>query len=232
MPVSLDSPSFFRSSDDSAFTPFYRRWFPAVQLIARTLMRIVAPRFRVTGRGHVPRTGAVILACNHISDADPLLVGAATLRPTGYMAKRALWEISWLAPILDLVGSFPVDPGAPDRAALRKSEGILARGEALVVFPEGRISPEGQLAALLPGVLQLALKSGAPIVPVGLAGANFVVPYGQLVPRPTLRAVNLHFGEPISLDDLQAMPKRQAREIALQRLEAGMRVAIARAERA
>ena len=195
-------------------------------------MRFVAPRFRVTGRKNVPRVGAVILACNHISDADPLLVGAATLRPTGYMAKRALWEIGWLAPILDLVGSFPVDPGAPDRAALRKSEGILARGEALVVFPEGRISPEGELAALLPGVLQLALKSGAPIVPVGLCGANFVVPYGQLAPRPTLHRVSLHFGAPISLDDLQEMPKRQAREIARQRLEAGLRVAIARAERA
>ena len=148
------------------------------------------------------------------------------------MAKRALWEIGWLAPVLDFVGSFPVDPGAPDRAALRKSEGILARGEALVVFPEGRISPEGQLAPLLPGVLQLALKSGAPIVPVGLAGANFVVPYGELVPRPTLRAVSVHFGEPISLDDLQEMPKRQAREIALERLESGLRVAIARAHRA
>ena len=192
-------------------------------------MRLAAPRFRVTGRKNMPRTGAVILACNHISDADPLLVGAASLRPTGYMAKRALWEIGWLAPVLDFVGSFPVDPGAPDRAALRKSEGILARGEALVVFPEGRISPDAKLAPLLPGVLQLALKSGATIVPVGLSGANFVVPYGELVPHPTLRAVSLHFGEPISLDDLQEMPKRQAREIARERLEAGMRAAIERA---
>ena len=88
------------------------------------------------------------------------------------MAKRELWQIGWLAPILDLVGSFPVDPGAPDRAALRKSAGILARGEALVIFPEGRIAPDGKLAALLPGVLQLALKSGVSIVPVGLAGAR------------------------------------------------------------
>ena len=228
--MSLESPSFFRSATDSAFTPFYRRWFPAVQLFARFLMRLAAPRFRVTGRGHVPRTGAVILACNHISDADPLLVGAATLRPTGYMAKRALWEIGWLAPVLDFVGSFPVDPGAPDRAALRRSEGILARGEALVVFPEGRISPDGKLASLLPGVLQLALKSGAPIVPIGLSGANYVVPYGQLVPRPTLHAVSVHYGAPISLDDLQEMPKRQAREIARERLEAGLRAAIAQAE--
>ena len=195
-------------------------------------MRIVAPRFRVTGRKNVPRTGAVILACNHISDADPLLVGAATLRPTGYMAKRELWQIGWLAPILDLVGSFPVDPGAPDRAALRKSAGILARGEALVVFPEGRISPQGELAALMPGVLQLALKSGAPIVPVGLAGANKVVPYGELVPRPTLSAVSLHFGPPISLDDLQDAPKREARETARARLETGLRAAIEAAERA
>ncbi len=192
-------------------------------------MRLMAPRFRVTGRKNVPRTGAVILACNHISDADPLLVGAATLRPTGYMAKRELWQIGWLAPILDLVGSFPVDPGAPDRAALRKSEGILARGEALVVFPEGRISPDGKLAPLLPGVLQLALKSGAPVVPVGLAGANLVVPYGELAPRPTLGAVSLHYGAPISLDDLHEMPKRQARRIALERLEAGLRQAIERA---
>ncbi len=229
--MSLDNPSFFRSETDSAFTPFYRRWFPAVQLFARFLMRTMAPRFRVTGRKNVPRTGAVILASNHISDADPLLIGAATLRPTGYMAKRELWQIGWLAPVLDFVGSFPVDPGAPDRAALRKAASILARGEALVLFPEGRIAPDGKLAALLPGVLQLALKSGAAIVPVGLAGASHVVPYGQLVPRPTLGKVSVHYGAPISLDDLQNLPKREAREIATQRLEQGMRAAIAIAER-
>ena len=193
-------------------------------------MRSMAPRFRVTGRNHVPRTGAVILASNHISDADPLLIGAATLRPTGYMAKRDLWQIGWLATILDFVGSFPVDPGAPDRAALRKAAGILARGEALVLFPEGRIAPDGKLAALLPGVLQLALKSGASIVPVGLAGASQIVPYGQLVPRPTLGRVSVHYGAPISLDDLQDLPKREAREIATQRLEQGIRAAIKRAE--
>ena len=194
-------------------------------------MRLVAPRFRVTGRGNVPRSGAVILACNHISDADPLLVGAATLRPTGYMAKRALWDIDWLAPILDLVGSFPVDPGAPDRAALRRAEGILARGEALVVFPEGRIAPDGKLAALLPGVLQLALKSGAPIVPVGLAGASKVVPYGELAPRPTLARVRVHYGAPLSFDDLQDQPKRVSRDIARERLEIALRAAIDTAER-
>ena len=230
-PVSLDKPSFFRSQTDSAFTPFYRRWFPVVQLFARFLMRVLAPRFRVTGRKNLPRSGAVILACNHISDADPLLVGAAALRPTGYMAKRELWQIGWLAPILDLVGSFPVDPGAPDRAALRRAAGILARGEALVVFPEGRIAPDGQLAALLPGVLQLALKSGAAIVPVGLAGASQIVPYGQLVPRPTLGRVALHFGAPVTLDDLQDKPKREAREIATARLDAALRTAIEVAQR-
>ncbi len=229
--MSLDKPSFFRSETDSAFTPFYRRWFPIVQLFARFLMRAMAPRFRVTGRQNVPRTGAVILASNHISDADPLLIGAATLRPTGYMAKRELWQIGWLAPVLDLVGSFPVDPGAPDRAALRKAAGILARGEALVVFPEGRIAPDGKLAALLPGVLQLALKSGATIVPVGLAGAGQIVPYGELMPRPTLGRVSVHYGAPISLDDLQDLPKREAREIATQRLEQGIRAAIKAAER-
>ena len=223
--------SLFRSQTDSAFTPFYRRWFPVVQLFARFLMRAAAPRFRVTGRKNVPRTGAVILACNHISDADPLLVGAATLRPTGYMAKRELWQIGWLAPILDFVGSFPVDPGAPDRAALRKAAGILARGEALVLFPEGRIAPDAKLAALLPGVLQLALKSGAPIVPVGLAGAGKIVPYGQLVPRPTWSHVAVHYGAPISLDDLADKPKREAREEATRRLEKGLRAAIAVAER-
>ena len=93
----------------------------------------------------------MILACNHISDADPLLIGAAALRPTGYMAKRELWQIGWLAPILDLVGSFPVDPASPDRAALRRAEGILELGEALVVFPEGRIAPDGKLAPFAAG---------------------------------------------------------------------------------
>lgn len=195
------------------------------------MVRLLAPRFRVSGRGNVPYRGGVILAPSHRSDFDPPVLGAATLRRVAWLAKRELWKVSWLGRVLDFVGSFPVDPASPDRAALKRAREVLDQGEALVVFPEGKISPTGELLPLLPGVILMAMQAGVPVVPVGLIGSQGIVPYGSTTPRPTWKRVRVHFGPPISFDDLQTMPSRQARVVAMQRLEAGIHAALKEAEK-
>jgi 1-acyl-sn-glycerol-3-phosphate acyltransferase len=72
----------------------------------------------------------------------------------------------------------------------------------------------------------IALKSGAPLIPVGIWGTQFVIPHGSTRPRPTLRPVRVHFGPPLRFDDLKEMPPRQARELARKRLEEAMLAAI------
>ncbi len=207
--------------------PFFRRNHALLALLMGALMRIMAPRYRVSGRHHIPHRGPVIFASNHMSDFDPPVLGAAIRFPIVWMAKRELWEISWLAPILEFFCCFAVDPASPDRAAIKQALEVLRNGDGLVVFPEGRISPDGEMGEILPGALLIALKSGATVIPVGLWGSQFIVPHGEIQPRPTLQKVRVHFGAPLRFDDLKAHSSRQAREIGGARLERALREAIA-----
>ena len=206
--------------------PFFRRFHKILALLMRALMRIMAPRYRVSGRHHLPHRGPVIFASNHMSDFDPPVLGAAIRFPIVWMAKRELWKIAWLAPILDFFCCFAVDPASPDRAAIKQALEVLKNGDALVVFPEGRISPDGELGEILPGALLIAMKSGATVIPVGLWGSQFIVPHGQIVPRPTPGKVRVHFGAPLHFDDLKGLGSRDAREIGAARLEAAIRQAV------
>lgn len=205
--------------------PFFRRNHRLIALRTRALVRIMAPHYRVSGRRNIPRRGPVIFASTHVSDFDPPVLGAAIRFPIVWMAKRELWEISWLAPILNFFCCFAVDPASPDRTAIKQGLIVLKNGDGLVVFPEGKISPSGELGEILPGALLLALKSGATVVPVGLWGSQFIVPHGQIVPRPTLQKVRVHFGAPLRFEDIAGQNARQAREIGAARLETALKEA-------
>jgi 1-acyl-sn-glycerol-3-phosphate acyltransferase len=101
---------------------------------------------RVEGRERLPQSGAVILAANHVSYLDPPLMGlVAAPRPLWYMAKAPLFRVPVLGAVMRLFRSFPVRPDAADREALRKAGEILAAGEALLIFPEGGCSDDGEL---------------------------------------------------------------------------------------
>jgi 1-acyl-sn-glycerol-3-phosphate acyltransferase len=188
-------------------------------------MRVLAPRLRVTGRHNVPRRGPFILAPNHISDSDPPFVLNGSPRPLWFMAKRELFEMGVLGPAIRFCQAFPVEPGEADRAALRFTEELLRSGQAVVVFPEGRIAADGVMQELSAGVVLLALRSGVPIVPVGLRGTQHVVPYGTTIPRPTLARVRVHYGKSLRFDDIRDLPRRQQRETAATRLEEALRAA-------
>lgn len=206
------------------FSPVFRRYFPVWHLIARALTRIFAPRFHVSGRRNEPRRGGVIFVPNHTSDSDPFWVAAALRRRVWWMAKAEIWrDFPVAGKIMSFVETFPVEQNQMDRMALERSLEILKRGDALVIFPEGHCSPDGNLQPLESGVAMLALRSGAPVVPLGIVGAQQVLPYATISPRPTLGPLRVHIDNKILFDDLSAMPKREARKIALERIEAGIR---------
>ena len=204
----------------------YRLTFPIYYAVIRILTRLACPRFHVTGRSNLPYRTPVIFACNHLSDIDPPIIGSASRIPLCYLAKRDLWQIGWLGKLLSFMGCIPVDPGSPDRGALKACRAMLDAGESVVIFPEGRISRTSELQALLPGTVSLALGAGVPIVPVGIWGVQHALPYGQTLPRPTFERVRLHFGAPLHFDDLAQLQGRQAREEAMKRLEIALRSAI------
>ena len=204
---------------------------PIVHLIVRFVVRCCIPNLKVTGRKNIPLRGAVLICPNHTSDGDPPLISASVFRPLWWMGKRELFSIPIVSPLISFWQTFPVDPGSPDRAALRRCEELLKRGNGLVIFPEGKVSRDGEIGEVLPGAVMIALRTKVPLVPAGVAGITEVLPYGEVVPRPTLKPVRVHFGEPISFEDLAHLPAREQREAAARRLEEAIRAAVAVARR-
>lgn len=212
-------------------SPLYWACYPPVTLALRGVLRCLAPRYRVTGRGNLPTRGPVLLAPNHIADLDPPAIMLSACRPLWFMAKKELFEMPVLGPFIRFAQAFPVERGGADRVALRRAETLLKAGQGVVVFPEGRLSENGELQALLPGVAMLALRANVPVVPVGLCGTNKILPYGETIPRPTLAPMAVHFGPPLDFSDLRSLPSREQRAQALERLEVALREAIVCAQK-
>jgi 1-acyl-sn-glycerol-3-phosphate acyltransferase len=150
-------------------------------------------RMRRIGREHLPRRGPLLLASNHRSFLDPFVIGTLVRRPVYYMAKRELFERRWLAWLLNGLGAFPVDRGAGDTAAMDTAGAILARGDCVVLFPEGTRVRPGPLGKPRRGVGRLALETGVPVVPVAVIGTEDVRKGWRIRPRK----VRIRVGAPL-----------------------------------
>jgi len=151
-------------------------------------------RMQRIGREHLPKSGPLLLASNHRSFLDPFVIGTLVRRPVYYMAKRELFEKRWQAWILNGLGAFPVDRGAGDGAALETARAILARGDVVVVFPEGTRVRRGTLGTPRRGIGRLALEAGVPVAPVAVIGSENVRRGWRIRPRK----VRLRVGRPLS----------------------------------
>ena len=149
------------------------------------------------GQEHVPRTGPLVVAGNHAGVLDGPLVFAWTPRPATFLVKSEAFGVSAVGRGLDWIGQVPVHRGRPDRAALARCREVLARGGVVGVFPEGTRG-SGDLEEVQHGVATIALRAGAPVVPVATVGTAAALPRGAR--RPVWRApVEVHFGRPFEL---------------------------------
>jgi glycerol-3-phosphate dehydrogenase (NAD(P)+) len=170
-----------------------------------TLRAILVPAFLIyfrmqrIGREHLPRSGPLLLASNHRSFLDPFLIGMLVRRPVYYFAKRELFEKRWQAWILNALGAFPVDRGAGDRDAMDTARAILARGDCVVVFPEGTRVRRGPLGQPRRGIGRLALESGAPVAPVAVIGTEDVRRGWRIRPRK----VRVRVGAPLRFPSVE-----------------------------
>jgi 1-acyl-sn-glycerol-3-phosphate acyltransferase len=153
-------------------------------------------RIHLHGVERVPRHGPLIVVSNHAQWVDPVMLGAFFPRPVIFMAKHELWRRGWVAWIVERFGAFPVRRGEADREAIRQALGILEADGALGIFPEGTRSRDGILREPHPGVGLLALRSDAPLLPVGVAGT---VPMDGTTWLGTWPRVDITFGEPFRL---------------------------------
>ncbi len=185
----------------------YRRF---IILLDWTLCRIYIRKIEIVGREHVPMEGPLILASNHLNNADPPMIALAVPRLPTYMAKREMIRWPILGPAFRIFGAFPVRRGKADLAALRMASDVLAEGKMLVMFPEGTRSRTGGLGEGHPGTAIIALRTGAPILPVAVTGSEAITwPWIFLKPL-SIRRIRIVIGEPFRLPPVERVTSEAA----------------------
>ncbi|MDF2093829.1 lysophospholipid acyltransferase family protein [Knoellia sp. 3-2P3] len=191
--------------------------------LSRAVMRHVvigpplrlATRMRVEGREHVPPTGPLIVASNHLSFIDSIVIALASGRQVHFLGKAEYFQGTGLRGAMvrwfhSTAGTIPVDR-ADARAAARSlelGEQVLRRGDAFGVYPEGTRSPDGRLHRGRTGVARMALSSGATLVPCAVIGTDRVQPPGSKGLRPA--KVTVRFGPPVDVDALSQRHQKAA----------------------
>ena len=161
-------------------------------------------RPKVEGLENVPSSGGAILAGNHLSVADELLLGAVVPRHLAFLAKSEYFTGTgvrgWLTKsVVSALGAIPVERTG-GRAALSAFDAAipaLKLGDLVAIYPEGTRSPDGRLYRGRTGVARLALAAGIPIIPVGVLGTNRIQPIGARMPRLARTGVTIRFGKPM-----------------------------------
>ena len=190
-------------------SPFWRR---GTEVVLPPIIKAVMKR-DWHGQEHIPRSGGVIIAPNHLSYADWAAVALFTHEGGRYpifLIKSPVFDVKVIGPFLRACGQIPVQRGQTDSAlVLKDAEQSLRDGQCLIVYPEGTASRDPALWPMVAktGVARLALATGAPVIPVAHWGAQVILPYGSkrphLIPR---RLVKMLAGPPVDLSAYQDRP--------------------------
>jgi 1-acyl-sn-glycerol-3-phosphate acyltransferase len=173
--------------------------YPTVIVAARTAFRLLGQRFQLTGTEHVPRSGGVLLACNHIGYVDFVYGGFAahpSRRLVRFMAKREIFDHSVGGPVMRSMHHIEVDRGE-GLASFRTAVDYLRAGEAVGIFPEATISRSFELKEFKTGAVRIAAAAGVPVVPVTMWGTQRMMTKDH--PRDLSRGktIAISVGEPL-----------------------------------
>jgi 1-acyl-sn-glycerol-3-phosphate acyltransferase len=177
-------------------------------------------RFKVHGDEHIPATGAAILACNHVSFVDAVLLMAASPRPIYFLMDHRIFRVPLLGWLFRLAKAIPVAPQKEDpatyEAAFERAAQVLREGDLLAIFPEGGITRDGQLQEFRGGIMKIIERAQAdglqvPVVPMALTnlwGSYFSrIEQGGAMVRPFRRGlfnrVGLNVGQPMAQAEVQ-----------------------------
>lgn len=185
-------------TDTSATLKPVNRYLYAAFRVGIVMIFSLVWRVRVVTSVPVPLDGPVILAPTHRSLLDIPLMAFVTRRICRFMAKRELWNNKAAGSFFAALGAFPVTRGAPDRAALSMAGQVLEGSSPLVVFPEGTRLEGPTVGTIEDGVAYLAMKAGAAIYPIGIAGSGDVFPGRRRFPK--FPKIVLVIGEPIMVE--------------------------------
>ncbi len=183
-------------SDDTIQPGFFRFFRALFYGFCRLMFRL-----EVHGAEHIPASGGCLMASNHASYMDPLLVGSAIRhRAVRFMARGTLFRFKPFGWFLRKMGTVPIDRDRGDLSALRKGVRLLKSGRLLCLFPEGTRTMDGRLQEAKGGIGLLIAKASVPVIPVYIDGSYRAFPRGAILIRP--KKVNVYYGKPIMPDEL------------------------------
>jgi len=146
-------------------------YYSAIRQLAHTIFSLAA-RWEIRGLEHIPETGGVIIASNHVSFWDPPMVGSALTRELHFLAKEELFSTPVLGTVIRGLNAIPIRRGTADLAGLSRAIEALKGGGGMLLFPEGSRMRDGELHPARPGVGLMAVQANVPIVPCYISGSN------------------------------------------------------------
>jgi 1-acyl-sn-glycerol-3-phosphate acyltransferase len=162
-------------------------------------------RWRIFDPQNVPLQGSVILASNHASYLDPPLVGAGLRRDINYLARESLFRFPGIGALLRSWNSVPVDRDGGGARGLKAILDRLLAGGAIILFPEGTRTKDGNLQPARSGIGLTVIKSTAPVVPVRVFGTYEA--YGRHIKFPRPRRIMVKYGHPLNFENLRIEAK-------------------------
>jgi 1-acyl-sn-glycerol-3-phosphate acyltransferase len=184
-------------------------WWRFLRFFAQWLFVLVFGG-RTFGALRVPARGPVLLLCNHQSFLDPVLATLALHRESHFMARASLFRVQAFTRLIRSLNAFPVKPGRSDVGAFRQAMRVLKAGGCLTAFPEGTRTADGRLARPQPGLLAIARRCEAPIIPVVIEGAYEAWPRSARMPRP--RRIVVEYGPAIRPEQAEQWSSKQLQD--------------------
>jgi len=180
-------------------------------------------RMTIEGRDNFPASGPFILAPTHRSLIDTPVASGVYRKRMRFMGADKWWSNRHFGNLLTALGGFPVSRGSADREALRRCITVIEGGEPLVLFPEGERKSGPFVQPLFEGAAYIAMKTGVPIVPVGIGGSGRVMPKGARFIRP--KKLYVVVGKPLNVPVAESSKQHRA---AARQLTADLRIELQR----
>ena len=173
-----------------------------IYFISRNILKLlfkICFRLMIAGSENCPRNGPLIIALNHASFLDPLIAGFAVPRAVNFMARDSLFRNKVFGKILMSVNAFPLRREGADLGAMKLAIDKLCQGKAVLIFPEGTRSKDGNLGVPRAGIGLLAASSGASILPCYIKGSMAALPRGAIFPK--FKKISVYIGKPLRFDN-------------------------------
>jgi 1-acyl-sn-glycerol-3-phosphate acyltransferase len=164
-------------------------------------------RMQIIGIENLPKSGGLIIVSNHVSYLDPAVLAVSSKRKIYFITKKEVFKNGFISFIFKNLNAISVDRENTDILAFKKAISILREEKVLGIFPEGRRSSNGNLQELKLGAIRIAMKTGVPILPVGIIGTHKIYPRGIKFPILFKHKIIVKYGTPQYLNQLKSKDK-------------------------